>query len=213
MKNSRILPIVLIMLGTLLPRAADGGDAEKLVEQVEKAVKAAKTLEIVFQEKYVWEMTGEENMIEGSLVMSGDDRFRVETEDQILVSDGTTLWTYSKPAHRVLIDRLAETDEALLPRQLLLQYTQGHVPRKLQPEKIDGVTCEVLLFTDSEGRSFFKKWQVWIDPGTSLPKRLLQEDLNGNQNIYEIKSIRTGIDIGKDVFHFEIPEGAEVIDM
>ena len=191
------------------------GDTEeqKIIERVEKAVRSASTLSIHFTEKFIWKMTGEENTLSGTMLMAGEDRFRIETEDQILVSDGKTLWTYSKPANRVLIDKLAQTEESLLPRQLLLQYTKGYSAKRLPDETVLGIHCIVLLFTDTEGTSYYSKWELWVDPDTYLPRQLMQEDLSGNQNIYLLESVETGVKIDPDRFRFKIPEGADVIQM
>ena len=191
------------------------GDTEeqKIMDRVEKAVQNASTLSIRFTEKFIWKMTGEENKLNGTLLMAGDDRFRIETEDQILVSDGKTLWTYSKPANRVLIDKLAQTEESLLPRQLLLQYTKGYSAKRLPDETVLGIHCIVLLFTDTEGTSYYSKWELWVDPDTYLPRQLMQEDLSGNQNIYLLESVETGVKIDPDRFRVKIPEGADVIQM
>jgi outer membrane lipoprotein carrier protein len=201
---------MILILALNLNGAAE---EQKIMDRVEKAVRNANTLSISFQEKFIWKMTGEENTLSGTLLMEGDDRFRIETEDQVLVSDGKTLWTYSRPANRVLIDKLAETEEALLPRQLLLQYTRGYSAARLPDENILGVPCTVLLFTDTEGTSYYSKWEIWIDPDTFLPKQLMQEDLSGNQNIYLLETIEPGVKIDPARFQFEIPEGAEVIEM
>jgi outer membrane lipoprotein-sorting protein len=203
-------------IGTILILAVNlngAAEEQKIMDRVEKTVRNANTLSISFQEKFIWKMTGEENTLSGTLLMAGDDRFRIETEDQMIVSDGKTLWTYSKPANRVLIDKLAETEEALLPRQLLLQYTRGYSATRLPDENILGVSCIVLLFTDTEGTAYYSKWKIWIDPDTFLPRQLMQEDLGGNQNIYLLETIEPGVKIDPARFRFEIPDGAEVIEM
>ncbi|MBN2105302.1 outer membrane lipoprotein carrier protein LolA [bacterium] len=209
-RRNALLFTVIIILGTTY---AVSGEAEKLLSKVEKSVREARTLEIVFEEQFVWKMTGEESVLNGTLKMSGDDKFRIETEDQILVSNGEKLWTYSKPANRVLIDRLAESDEALLPRQLLLRYTEGYTVEKLPDETVNKRPCIVLLFRDEEAESYYAKWQVWIDPDTFLPVKLMQEDLNGNQNIYHLNSVKKGVVLNDDLFQFTIPDSAEVIEM
>jgi len=202
--------IAVLNFGTTL---AISGEAEDLVSKVEKSVREAKTIEIDFEEWFLWKMTDEENVLKGKLLMSGDEKFRIETEDQILISNGETLWTYNKPANRVLVDRLAETDEALLPRQLLLRYTEGYMVQKLPDESVYGKSCKVLLFMNKEGESYYTRWQVWIDPETHFPAKLMQEDLNGNQNIYFLKSVKAGIALDPHLFQFAIPEDAEVIEM
>jgi outer membrane lipoprotein-sorting protein len=186
---------------------------EKVIKNVEEALRKAKTLKIVFEEMYLWELTGEEQSLKGELLLEGEDRFRVTTEDQIIVSDGDTLWTYSKPSHRVLIDRLTNSDNTILPRQILLQYTREYRSRLAGEEEILGKSCHLLDFTAETGDVFFTRVKVWVDKARWLPRKIEQIDLNENRTIYLIHEIQTGVPLEEGMFRFSIPDGAEVINM
>lgn len=186
---------------------------EKVIKNVEEALKKAKTLRIVFEEIYLWELTGEEQSLKGELVLEGEDRFRVTTEDQVIVSDGDTLWTYSEPSHRVLIDRLADSENTVLPRQILLQYTRDYRSRLAGEEEILGKPCYALDFTAETGDVFFTRVKVWVDKARWLPRKIEQIDLNENRTIYLIHEIQTGVQLEEGMFRFSIPDGAEVINM
>ena len=199
----------------LLPFIAWGMDIspKKVISNVEKALISAKTVRVVFEEKYIWKLAGEEQSLKGELLLEGEDRFRVTTEDQIIVSDGDILWTYSEPSHRVLIDRLVNSDNTLLPRQFLFHYKKDYRSRLLGEEVILGRSCYVLEFTAETGDVFFTQINVWVDKMEWVPRKIEQIDLNENRTIYLLNEIEVGVTLKKDSFQFKIPDGADVIDM
>ena len=210
--NRRSIRICFLICLPFLAAAPDIAP-EKVIKNVEEALKKSKTLRIAFEEIYLWDLTGEEQSLKGELVLEGEDRFRVTTEDQIIVSDGDTLWTYSKPSHRVLIDRLADSDNTVLPRQILLQYTRDYRSRLAGEEEILGKSCYVMDFTAETGDVFFTRVKVWVDKARWLPRKIEQIDLNENRTIYLMHEIQTGVPFEEGMFRFSVPDGAEVINM
>ncbi len=188
-------------------------DPIKIVQNVEKKLTSAKSVKVIFQQTYIWQLTGEEQSLKGELFLQGEDKFHITTEDQVIVSDGETLWTYSKPSHRVLIDRLSNSDNTLLPQQILFQYTKSYFSKTIKEESISGNNCIVLMFTTETGNTFFPEVRVWIEQGTWIPRKIEQIDINDNRTIYDLDSVEFDLPVDPTVFHFIIPEGAEVIDM
>jgi chaperone LolA len=205
-----------ILIGLLLFLGVNGSAQEspqRIIGQVEKALKAANTLKVEFTETFYWELTGENQSVEGTLILGQDDRFHITTTDQVIVSDGNILWTYSKPANRVLIDVLANSEDTMLPRQILFQYKKDYTARDAGNEKVNNILCTLLEFTPDSDAEYITKVRVWIDRKTWLPRKLEQTDLSGDRSVYDLTSVKTGIDISKDLFQFKPPQGAEVIDM
>jgi len=186
---------------------------KKVIQNVEKKLTSAKTAKVKFQETYIWKLTGEKQSLKGELFLKGEDQFRITTEDQIIVSDGKFLWTYSKPSNRVLIDKLSNSKDTLLPRQILFQYTRDYTARMGGEEKILGKPCYLLVFEAGTGDVFIPRVKVWVDKKEWVPRKVEQTDLNENRTIYLLREIEVGIPLNKDMFKFVIPEGAEVIDL
>jgi len=187
--------------------------ASKIIQNMEKVVNDVKTLHVVFEETYEWKLTGETSSIKGELFMQGQSRFKVTTEDQVIVSDGDTLWTYSIPSNRVLVDLVTHSNNALLPNQLLIQYTRDATARLLGEEAISGTSCHKLLFIANQEYAAFPETTVWIDKQKSLPRKIEQKDLNGNRTIYSIQQIDRDTPVPAGLFRFKIPENAEIIRM
>ncbi|HHS12457.1 MAG TPA: outer membrane lipoprotein carrier protein LolA [bacterium] len=205
----RIIPGLLIGLPVLLNA---NPSARVILRNVENALTSATTMEVHFSEIFFWEMTGESHTLQGHLKIKGESRFRIETDDQVLVSDGRTLWTYSRPNHRVLIDEIDPKDNSLLPRQILFRYTKDYRAVREADEAVGEVMCHRLVLTSAEA-SLIPQVRVWIDPKTWLPKRVEQTDLDGNRTLFDLRDLRVNEAFDDSLFLFEIPEGADVIDM
>ena len=186
---------------------------DRVIKNVENTLISAKTVRVAFEETYLWELAGEEQSLKGELLLEGEDRFRITTEDQVIVSDGETLWTYSKPSHRVLIDRLTHSDNTILPRQILFQHTRDYRSRIVGEDEMLGKPCYVLEFTAETGDVFMTRIKVWVDKEVWVPRKIVQTDLNENRTIFLLQEIEIGVLLKKGTFQFPIPEGADVVDM
>lgn len=205
----------LFIVGWLLSSFLWGGEIlpEKVIRNVEEKLASAKTVRVIFEETYIWKLTGEEHALEGELLLEGENRFRIMTEDQIIVSDGETLWTYSKPSHRVIIDKLASSENTLLPRQILFRYRKDYEVRIVGEEGVFEDFCYVLELTAETGDVFIPKVKVWIDKREWIPRKVEQTDLNGNRTVYLLNEVQLGVLLDEKTFQFNIPENAEVIDL
>ena len=187
--------------------------SDNIIQNVEKTFTSAKTLTIHFQQTYIWKLTGEEQVLEGELLMEGEKKFRVTTEDQVIVSNGTTLWTYSKPSHRVLVDKLVVSDDALLPRQILFRYTQDYRSRVTGEEVILENPCYKVVLIAKTPDVFIPQVCVWIDKKEWVPRKVEQIDIDENRTIFLLRSLQMNSILKEETFRFTVPEGAEVIHM
>lgn len=204
-----------ITLMILLPTIIFGKETSpsEIIRNVEKTLLSDKTVRIQFEQTYHWNLTGEEQSIKGELLLEGDDRFRVTTDDQIMVSNGKTLWTYSKPSNRVLIDVLSKSSNTLLPRQVLFKYTQDYASRVTGEELVAERQCFVIEFTTKTGDVFFPKIMVWVDKKEWVPRKIEQTDINENVSVYFLHDVEIGAPLPKDIFSFVIPDGVDVVEM
>jgi outer membrane lipoprotein-sorting protein len=173
----------------------------------------AKTIRLSFRQTFIWKLTGESNSLSGELVLSGENQFRLATSDQIVVSDGRTLWTYALDTKQVTIDKPSDSDETTLPRQLLFRFARDYETRSAGEDTIGYLRCPVLDLRSRTGSDYIPKVRIWIDPNEDVPRRIEQTDINGDMTRYDIVSIQTGVPVEATLFRFEIPAGADVVDM
>ena len=183
----------------------------QVLQNVEKTLNSDKIFNIQFKQTYYWKLTGETHSIQGTLLLD-KDRFRMTTEDQVIVSNGQTLWTYNAPANRVLVDQLANTNELLLPRRILSHYSKGYQTYIKGEETLGNKTC-IHLELIAEKDSQFPKVDIWVEPETWMLQKIIQEDLNQNQTVFEALRLEVETSADPKGFEFKTPQGAEVIHM
>jgi len=205
--------IVTLMLLTATALSAQDLSPDKVMARLEKELKSAKTLKIDFTETYAWLQTGTSASVSGTLLLQGEKRFRVETEDQVLVCDGKTVWTYSKADQRLLIDHLGDNEQQMLPRRMLFHMSKDFDVRSSGAAVLDGVKTVHLRFSARNEATLFPKAELWVSTKSWLPVQVIQTDLDDNTTTYRLNLIEKNVEIADDAMTFTAPEGAEVIDM
>ena len=193
--------------------AAAQETAENIVKKVRDNYEKLKSLQADFVQNYTWSLAGETQTVEGKLLLKQGDRYRVETAQQLIVTDGTTVWTYSAEKRQVFVDHLSKTSDQPLPRELLIKYTRDFKAKLLAPEKLAGEEYYRLRFAPKDDDSFVHEVTAWIDPDTWLARKIEQHDINDNVTVYELKNVQRDLAVPDQSFTFKIPDGVEVVDM
>jgi chaperone LolA len=187
--------------------------AEDIVDKVRTTYEKLESLKGEFEQQYTWSLAGETQVLQGTLYLKKGDRYRIETPNQIIVTDGKTVWTYSADKKQVYIDQLEKSKENPLPRDLLIKYTRDYRPRLLRSEKMAAADCYVIELTPRDENSYVQKITAWIDKSTWLAIRIEQIDLNENTTAYLLKNVSRNAPLSDALFAFNVPEGTEVVDM
>jgi len=210
MKKCRL--IWLLLLVTIGSARADM-EPKRILKEVEKKLTEAVTFQADFLQEFYWKMTEETQLLKGTIYLKSDDHFYIETEDQIIVSDGRTLWMFNKMANRVLIDNLINSDETILPRQIFMKHTEEYNSTLKGEETVEDVPCYYLQLTALTEDTFVPVVNVWIQKNEWVPVKIEQIDINENRTIYIMKNIVTGQPVDEKMFTFSVSEGMEIIDM
>ncbi len=217
MRKSNLWSGLFLLLGIFL--LVGGAEAkktlsvQKILAKFHARSQKIRTLKADFQQTFHWTMVDETQKFSGKLIIGEGDRFRLETPEQVIVSDGKTLWTYDAGKKQVIIDDAQHSGDDLLPRKLLLKFEKNYTARFLREEKVDGIPCFVIELTSKTEDTFIPKMTVWIDQKTYLTRRLKYVDVNENVTTYELQKIQINQPVPDSVFRYKIPRGVDVIDM
>lgn len=203
-----------LFISTSLPDAnANSKRAKEIIKKVQKKYKELKSLTADFEQEFVWELAGETQTIKGVLFLSAGNNYRIKTDTQTIVTDGTTVWTYSEPDNQVIIDLMDKSEENSLPKDLLFQYSEEYRPQFIGEEKLDGRKVYVLSLLPKDEEAFIKTMKIWVDASSWLTVKIEQIDINDNINTYTVTNIKENIDLDSSLFSFKIPKDSEVVDL
>lgn len=205
---------IIFVAQQALPVLAMSDDANEIIKKVKAKFDGLETFRADFSQISYWKLADNVHQQEGAIWLKGKEKFKIETHDQITVSDGKTIWTHSKFNNQVIIDNINKTGgEANLPRDIFLIYSEQYQPSYLQNDKIEDQDCYVLELKSKTEDVFIKFVRLWINQKTLVPIKIEQIDLNNNTNTYLLKNIVIDKPLADNFFHYRIPESVEVIDM
>lgn len=188
-------------------------DASEIINKVKKKYETVESFSAEFQQSFKWKLAGETQQQEGKIFLKNFDKFRIETDNQLIVSDGKTLWTYSADNNQVLIDDLSNAEDILLPRQLFLKFSEEYNPVLLGEEKYNDADCYALRLVAKNEEVFIKEMKIWIQKDSWLTLKIEHIDINENVTIYTLNNILINKKVDDKYFTYQIPPNVEVIDM
>ncbi len=150
--------------------------------------------------------------MQGTLVLRGD-AYRIETPDQMLVTDGTTSWVYSKADGQVLVNDAVADETTFSPADFFTHYPERFDVEVSDSESVDGVRHDVLLLTPKSGDTFLREVTLWVRSADTLPRRVQIVDGNGTRMVFDLRDVVMNPPLRSDVFQFVPPPGAEVVDL
>lgn len=199
-----------LLLGISITFAADR-EAEKILERVQNAYEKLNEVCADFTQTFFWKLTDETQVVSGSICARGGDKFRIETPEQIVVTDGKVLWTYDKMKNQLIIDNAenANSDNPFIKdfmRKYITEYDA------IMQESEDRSLRKILL-TSKTGEHFVPRMWIWVDNKTDLIKKIVQEDLNENTTTFQMTDLNKDVSLPASDFKFQTPDNAQVIDM
>lgn len=213
-KHSLANAIALLPGLLVLPFRSDAQqlDGQAIVRKVRATFESLTTLRARFEQTFEWKMVGESQKVSGTLAAAKGDRYRIETDDQLIVTDGKRVWNFSKENNQVLIDHMGKSADAPLMRELMVRYAEGYVAELKGQEAVHGSTC-YLVELRAKGEEFITTVTLWVDRTLWIPVRVRQVDVNENVNLYELQGVEVNVPLPASLFTFQVPPGAEVIDV
>ena len=213
MKESIVNKILLLMVISLIG-VSQAADVKEIVNAIQEKYEDLEYLSATFVQTEEFKLTGSRNETRGKIYVKNGTEYRLETEDQIIVTDGKSVWTYAPFNNQVLIDRVKEGDGSLLPRDLLFRYPRDYMATLVDEQKIDGNKFYVLKLDPKEGvYGYIKTMKIWVNTRSYIISMIEYEDFNENVSSFEVQQIDTKTALPEDLFRFEIKEGMEVVDL
>ncbi|MCF7811300.1 outer membrane lipoprotein carrier protein LolA [bacterium] len=207
-----ILIIALIWLAfSFTANAASPGAALK---KIQKKYNKLESLRAEFREVFEWEMTGENSVRSGSIIVTNDKRFYIDTPEQLLVSDGSSVFRYNRVKSQVIIEPISEDNDQILPSRLLMKFADGFSAESLTPLPVAGKEGYRLdLKPDNEDEMLTSAAIIWFSDDDQIVHRLKLIDLNGNSTTYFLNNIVIDQPVKQLETSFEIPKDVEVFDL
>jgi len=203
---------ILFIIFIIVNLYADNVD--KIIKNVQKKYREIQLLYVDFKQVNRFQLTNIENEVYGTIWISQDNKFRLETEDQTMVSNGENFWRYNKLENQVLIDYAKKSKQDIFLNNFLFQISDYYDGQILKEEKKGkNKILEIRLTPKTPEENYFKYIKVWINDGNWQFDKVLYVDFNDNEVEYLIEKMDSERTLTKSLFEFKSPEGADVVDL
>lgn len=210
MKNILVFWIVI----TYFLNGMTQGDVNKIIKDVQKKYQNIQLVHADFKQVNRFKLTDLKSEINGTIWISQNDQFRLETEDQTMVSDGKNFWRYNKLENQVLIDYAKKSQQDVFLNNFLFKIDEVYYSQIAGEMKIDNKKVyEIKLTPKKPDESFFNYVKVWLYDKSWELEKVLYVDFNENEVEYLIEKMELNPAVTGNVFNFEIPEGMETVDL
>lgn len=148
----------------------------------------------------------------GRLLLKDSTRFRLEIPGGTYVSDGKAFWEYHPKNNQAVVRDAAEMAGQPLPGEVLLRFLDSE-PLSVARVKSGGKEVLELRLDPARAMKSLDSLSVQLDRKDHSLRRIASRDVNGNQSVYTLLSVKRNGGIKDREFAFTPPKGVEVVDM
>jgi outer membrane lipoprotein carrier protein len=152
--------------------------------------------------------------LEGKIAVQGH-RYRLSIQDQEIINNGQTVWTYLKDANEVQITEQDPEQNTATPWTIFANYRQSYTLNSLDTHQDNGHVYDIIKLIAKDIEQPLSKVTLTIEHTTKYINRV--EILDSNQTLYTFSITDFEYDLKFDTtfFNFNIKEhrGIEIIDM
>jgi len=169
--------------------------AKAILERLRKQYDGFATMDALFTLTIELPDTKKPDTRKGKMSQQGDS-YRLETENEMIISDGKTLWTYLKDLNRVQITeaRAKDKNTLLSPKQLIYAYENKEFVYSLVGEATEGgKSCNLVEFKPVKRNGDYTKLRIAVDKATD---RIVSIKVFGRDNsryTMQISSLKANV--------------------
>jgi len=208
-----VLVVAFMVFGKLLMAQYDP-KALEILEAMSKKYKAISNFEANLTSMMTNETEGVKEEVKGKITVKGD-KFRLLLDDQEIINNGTTVWTYLPSAKEVNIDNFDPNSDDINPVKIFDIYKKGFKYLFLGEKTEAGqVYEEIDLVPEKKNAQYFKIKMMIAKKDKSIQSWTMF-DKSGNRYKYVITKFTPNLKIDDTFFSFDPKKypGVEIIDV
>jgi outer membrane lipoprotein carrier protein len=215
MVNRRIVGSVLCLLFIVVSVEAWAQDLSTIINRVQEEYDRTQDIQAAFTQIALVKSVGRKQQSQGVVYFKKPGKMRWEytnPEQQLLVSDGKTMWFYVAEDGQVIIQNAEDAYGSKTPITFLsgMGKLQNDFYMKLLPAS-EGVTVYKLELLPKQPQPDLAKLILSVEPTTYRIVHTAVYDPYGNITDVFLNDIQANAMLPDELFTFEIPEGVDVI--
>lgn len=193
-------------------------DPRAVLRRAQERYRSLRSLRAEFRERVQVPLLDRERSGRGTWYQKGRSLFKLdysEPAEDVVVSDGSHVWTYypSSQPGQVTRTALDESDRGRemvdLMGRIFREARQGYRAEYAGRETLDGVDTHHVVLTPT-GEAPYSRVELWIAPEDHLVRKFDVTEENETVRTVTLTDLEPNAQIADSVFRFDVPEGAEV---
>lgn len=145
--------------------------------------------------------------ISGKFYYKKENKFRMEFQGQLIVSDGTSLWNYNRKQNRVTINSSRKSENSFDIRKFIFDY-----PVRCNIAEVSSSRGRVIQLSPKRSGLNFKFARIILGPSGFI-EAIEIKDLNNSVYSFRLSNLRFNQNLSDEKFRFYPPKGSRVIDL
>ncbi len=160
------------------------------------------------------ETEGIKEDFKGKITVKGE-KFKLVMDEQEIINNGVTVWTYLPSAKEVNIDNYDASSEEINPSKIYEIYKKGFKYLYLGESTDAGVVCEEIDLVPEKKDSQYFKIKMMVGKKDKSIQSWTMFDKGGNKYKYTISKFIPNVNVADALFTFDAKKypGVEVIDL
>ena len=205
--------LIFILLILSINSYTQDEKSNEILQQLSTNTKAYKNIDVDFDFKFENTTQGISENQKGNIKINSN-KFRLELNQQIIISDDTTQWIYLKESNELQIMEYDSLDDMISPNKLFTIYEEGYKNSYVELKNEGDITLHIIDLFPIESNAF-QKIQLQINSEKIQLHNIILFDKNGGSFTYLITKFSVDNNLDDNLFKFkseEYPE-IEIIDL
>jgi outer membrane lipoprotein carrier protein len=182
------------------------GNVQRTYRDIDNAV-------IEYEQRVEFPVTRNEQVFTGVVYMRKPNLYRIESEQQTVVTDGNDIWSYNPFTEQVIIDSYREEEEMFTPDRFLLNIPDDFYVTVGERETVGERSLITLRLIPKDEHQYVRSMRMWVDESGWLVRKAEVIDLNDTKTTYLVRTIEINRGIDVSLFTYDPPPDAEIIDL
>ena len=195
--------IKLLLLNLVLFFSLQVSDGSDLLEQLQDKYNTVNDFTSSF--KQVSE-SGQSSR--GKFYYKTGDKFRIELNSRVMLSDGESVWNYSKKRNKVIITPIDDNTTSFSINDYVFKYPKQCTVKQLENEN----GKRILWLKPNTHDLNFKEAKLVIGADNLIDELKLTDLMDNNYHVY-LSDTKVNQNLSDKLFTFEKMEGTQVIDL
>lgn len=207
------MPRSLVLIAALLlPLAPVQAQEAPSLQEVQATYNALDGLQATFSQTVRSEFADQPTRLQGSVLLAGN-KYRVQTPQQTVVTDGQTTWIYTPADSQVVVNDAEREQAPITPTAFLSGASERYAVDSTGATVLDGTPHHVLALSATADTTRFRTARLWVRQDDQIVTRVRVTDRNGATLDLRLSEIELNPALSESPFTFAPPEGVDVVDL